>query len=93
MFFLTAVYCPCPRWFTGDPVGTYDWDSQPPPICPEPDTRERSYKTEIKYQCPTGYVFDQSNMDEPGPDANDLIFTCEWWNEWDPPITPACKRK
>lgn len=83
--------CPCPRWYSGNPVGTYDWSTQTPPDCTiEPDNRERNYKTEIAYECPIGYIFNQTNMDEPGPETSELIFTCEWWNDWAPAIQPTC---
>ena len=37
---ISAIKCPCPKWFPDDgtPVGTYDWDHYPP-YCSDNDLR------------------------------------------------------
>ena len=97
VFTISAVKCPCPRWFPDNtPTGTYDWDHPYEPSCPIDmvgDTRPRDYGTEIKYTCPAGYAFDTSALDVPLPESREMTFTCEKWNDWDPPIQPVCVRK
>ena len=91
-----AVQCHCPPLFSGLPVGTYDyWDTQNNmPECQESDAgQNRGYKAEITYECPAGYMFDQTDSEEPRTDKSKIVLTCEWWNDWDPPSPLRCTRE